>query len=99
MPARRKPDPPNSEASFEDCLAELESIVDAMENDSLPLEELILRYEKGSQILRHCEAVLATARAKVELITLRSRSGENIPPPSDSHSAPADDPADDIRLF
>ena len=47
--ARRKtsPDDGQSEPSFEDALAGLESIVEAMEHENLPLEDLVSHYEKG----------------------------------------------------
>lgn len=104
MPARRKTDPATDPGpSFEECLAGLEEIVEVMENDQLPLEELVARYETGTGLLRRCETMLATARERIELITLRSQSGgpEDLSSgSSDSPSpAPDDEPDDDIRLF
>ena len=51
-------DQPGGEPSFELALAELEEIVAAMEEEQLPLEELVARYEKGSKLLARCESVL-----------------------------------------
>ena len=102
--ARRKSttDPDDPSPSFEEALAGLESIVEAMENEQLPLEELVSRYEQGSKLLERCESVLQSARERIELITLRARSGETTdsgdltgdPAPADD-----DDHDDDIRLF
>ena len=109
--ARRKSsaDEDHSAPSFEEALAGLEAIVEAMEHEHLPLEELVDSYEKGSALLDRCEAILQSARGRIELITLRnqseldpaseSRMGEtpdfSLPPgPPDASN---DD--DDIRLF
>ena len=93
--------------SFEDALAGLEGIVESMEHEALPLEELVNHYEKGSALLNHCEAILKTARGRIELITLRNQQGGPAGPvasPEPSPAlplAPADDSHDDddIRLF
>ncbi len=63
-----------TEPSFEQALAELEELVAAMEEDQLPLEELVEHYEKGSKLLARCEAVLDSARKRLELITLAARN-------------------------
>jgi exodeoxyribonuclease VII small subunit len=94
--------------SFEDALAGLESIVEAMEHEQLPLEELVAYYEKGSELLDRCESVLQSARSRIELITLRqksgiesaSESGTSTSPDLNTPSGPPDSSdADDIRLF
>ena len=94
-----------SQPTFEEALAGLEAIVDAMEHEHLPLEELVAHYEKGSAYLTRCEAILQSARGRIELITLRNR-GE-IALDADANSSegdelsPPDEPDDDndIRLF
>jgi exodeoxyribonuclease VII small subunit len=88
--------------SFEDALAGLEAIVDAMEHEQLPLEDLVAQYEKGSKLLERCETVLQSARERIELITLRARNEIR---DDDGDSAPTSaepdvsDDDDDIRLF
>jgi exodeoxyribonuclease VII small subunit len=108
--ARRKtnPDDDASAPNFEEALAGLEAIVDAMENQQLPLEDLVSHYEKGSELLDRCESILQSARGRIELITLRNKNdngGESLPgtgetfhdlPPS---GVPDDTDDDDIRLF
>jgi exodeoxyribonuclease VII small subunit len=109
MMARKKanPDPADTGASFEDALAGLEGIVEAMEREQLPLEELVDNYEKGSALLARCESILKTARGRIELITLRNQQGgsvgvdagnESRPTPPPTQEADANDD-DDIRLF
>lgn len=97
MPARRKTESesPATDLSFEDAMAELENIVEAMEGEQLPLEELIARYEAGARLLKHCDSVLTGARKRIELITLTDREVEKTPEPEPGD--PDDD--NDITLF
>lgn len=105
--ARRKPqsDDPASSPTFEEALAGLETIVEAMENQQLPLEELVSHYEKGAELLDRCESMLQSARDRIELITLRGRGDEEAPPadPAAGDLTAAEAPNlpedDDIRLF
>jgi len=106
--SRRKSNPaPEAGAgpSFEDALAELEAIVDEMEGEQLPLEDLIARYEQGSALLKRCENVLKSARERLELITLRNQDENALDSGRDARQSPAPpaaaapDDDDDIRLF
>ena len=109
--ARRKSNPEEDPAapSFEQALAGLESIVEAMEHEQLPLEELVAYYEKGSALLDRCESILQSARGRIELITLRNQNeiqSDDPPrtgtPPElslQSESPDDSDDDDDIRLF
>ena len=101
MPRRKsQPDDESAAPSFEEALAGLEAIVEAMEHEQLPLEDLVAHYEKGSALLDRCESILQSARDRIELITLRNQTDTEteISPPS---GAPDDSDADDddIRLF
>ena len=51
--------------SFEDAVEKLESIVEEMESDELPLEKLLVRYEEGAKLVKACEEKLRTAELKV----------------------------------
>lgn len=53
---------------FSDALAELESIVSALEGGQLELEESIARYERGVALLRACQARLAEAEQRVTML-------------------------------
>ena len=55
------PAPKETTATFESALEKLESIVHSMESGQLPLEELLTRYEEGTQWIRFCQDKLATA--------------------------------------
>jgi len=110
--ARSKNSPEEKDAapSFEDALAGLEAIVEAMEHEQLPLEELVAHYEKGSALLNRCESILQAARGRIELITLRNQNeialdaparpvnAADLPTPTDSPDD-SDDDDNDIRLF
>jgi exodeoxyribonuclease VII small subunit len=52
--------------SFEAALAQLETIVDAMEQGEVPLAELLAKYEEGSKLLKVCESRLQDAELKIE---------------------------------
>lgn len=60
--------------SFEQALAELETIVSKLESGKAPLAESIAIYERGDALKSHCESLLKTAEARIEKITL-SRDG------------------------
>lgn len=105
MPARKKTEKPAEAdgASFEDALGELESIVEAMEGEQLPLEDLVSHYEAGTALLKHCDKVLSKARKRIELITL-SANGSIDPKSASSPTASDENPEDpddknDISLF
>ena len=55
--------------SFEDALAELETIVRAMESGELPLEQAMGDYTRGAALRAHCAKKLEEAKLKVEKIT------------------------------
>lgn len=94
-------------STFEQAMGELETLVEAMENDQLPLEELVAHYEKGAGLLRHCEKVLAAAKERIELIEVGNSSEKDLAPASGEDddalssdgSSPAETLDDDIRLL
>lgn len=51
---------------FEAALKKLESIVEAMESDDLPLETLLARYEEGTRLAQVCQSKLAEAELKIQ---------------------------------
>ncbi len=56
--------------SFEDALAQLEKIVERLEQGNVALEESIQQYERGEKLRDHCQRLLGAAEAKVEKIRL-----------------------------
>lgn len=69
MPARKKDEEPNN---FEDAMKRLEEIVSRLEEDQLPLEEMLARYEQGVSLARYCSETLDAAEQKVALISRQS---------------------------
>ena len=53
---------------FETALAELESLVAAMENGSLPLEQSLAAYRRGVELTRVCQERLAQAEQQVKVL-------------------------------
>jgi len=51
---------------FEEAVKKLESIVEAMESEDLPLETLLKRFEEGTRLLRSCQEKLADAEVRVQ---------------------------------
>jgi exodeoxyribonuclease VII small subunit len=54
--------------SFEDALAELDKIVRGLEGGQQKLEDAISAYERGAKLRQHCEAKLAEAEQRVQVI-------------------------------
>ena len=63
------------ELPFEEALEKLESIVETMESDELPLETLLARYEEGTRLVRTCQAKLAEAELKIQQLE-KNAAGE-----------------------
>jgi exodeoxyribonuclease VII small subunit len=57
-----------SPQSFESALAELESIVAAMEAGDLPLKESLAAYKRGAELVQYCQGALKDARLQVEVL-------------------------------
>jgi exodeoxyribonuclease VII small subunit len=63
-----KPKHAGTELNFESAMDRLEAIVEKMESGKLPLEELIVRYEEGMNLVKICQERLASAEQKIEII-------------------------------
>ena len=62
--------------SFEQALAELETIVQRLESGQAPLEDSIAMYERGARLKAHCESRLEAARLRVEKIVVGPQGAE-----------------------
>ena len=102
MSSKTKP----AELNFEKAMDRLEAIVEQMETGKLPLEDLIVRYEEGMNLVKVCQERLTSAEQKIEIIA-RNKSGKpvvkNFEPAVESAN---DDKApekelknDEVRLF
>ena len=102
-PSKKKKDQPTDpQPSFEQALEELEVMVETMESGQLPLEKLIANYERGAELIGHCETVLNDARKRLELITLKpkaSTTDANNDSTQDEAPTSNNNNDDEIRLF
>ena len=78
---------------FEATLDELEKVVSAMEEESIPLKDLLKYYEKGNQLIEDCESSILSARKQLETIKAKTTAT----PAKPANNADQDD--DEIRLF
>ncbi len=88
--------------SFEQAIAELELIVEQVENEQLPLNELIDQYEKGVRLYSICDKLLGQARERLEMITLKAGNPNHPTPAQPDHSesvSEGESDDNDIRLF
>lgn len=51
--------------SFEQAMGELEKIVQAVESGQVPLAEALAQYEKGIELVSHCQKILSQAEQKI----------------------------------
>jgi exodeoxyribonuclease VII small subunit len=58
----------NTKFNFEESLASLEGLVEAMEAGDLSLEESLKAFEQGIKLTRECQQALDAAEQKVQLL-------------------------------
>lgn len=54
--------------SFEAALAQLEQVVADMESGKLPLEETLVAYQRGAELLQQCRSRLDDAQQRVRIL-------------------------------
>ena len=59
----------NEEKSFEELLAQIESIVTEMESKKLPLDKQLASFEEGTALIRKCHSILKNAEGRVEQLS------------------------------
>ncbi len=60
---------PVDKLSYEQALAELESIVASLESNKLPLEESMALFERGQELSRHCVELLDKAELRIKQLS------------------------------
>ena len=63
-PSAAEPVPPR----YEDALAELEGLVQRMEDGQLPLDQLLDNYRRGAALLELCRSRLAAIEQQVKVL-------------------------------
>jgi exodeoxyribonuclease VII small subunit len=102
-----RPKQRETEPNFERAMERLEAIVEQMESGKLPLEDLIVRYEEGMNLVKVCQERLANAEQKIEIIA-RSSAGKSVvkefeptqeAAATDKRTEEAESTNDEIKLF
>jgi exodeoxyribonuclease VII small subunit len=65
---------------FEEALKKLEGIVETMEQDDLPLETLLAKYEQGAKLVKICQQKLAEAELKIQQLEKDAGGGMKLEP-------------------
>jgi exodeoxyribonuclease VII small subunit len=67
MPKKNTPEtqPPQS---YEAAVAELESLTEMLESGQLPLDQLLVHYQRGAELLTYCRAQLDAIEAQVKVM-------------------------------
>lgn len=55
---------------FEQLVQEVETIVQRLESGELPLAEAIREYQRGIELIRHCNAILDQAELQISQLRL-----------------------------
>ena len=102
-----KTKPGEADLNFEGAMDRLEKIVEQMESGKLPLEDLIVRYEEGMNLVKVCQERLAKAEQKIEIIA-RNSAGKAVVKDFETAQEPAaptesvgesESTNDEIKLF
>jgi exodeoxyribonuclease VII small subunit len=72
-PTEKSGAPEVNQLSYEQALAELESIVTSLESAKMSLNETMALYERGQALTKHCVQLLDKAELKVKKL-----SGESL---------------------
>jgi exodeoxyribonuclease VII small subunit len=72
---------------FEHSLAELEALVERLEQGDLPLDDALKSFERGVALTRQCQGALKAAQQQVEILLKNSVSAD--PEPFTAASEPA----------
>lgn len=58
----------SDDMTFREAMSELNGIVEALESNTLELEESLVKYERGIALLRFLKESLNTAQQKIEVL-------------------------------
>ena len=68
MPRNAPPATPPTPPRYEDALAELERLVQRMEDGQLPLDQLLDNYRRGAELLEACRSRLGAIEEQVKVL-------------------------------
>ena len=55
-------------ATYEAAMAELEQLVQGLESGELPLEQMLLGYQRGAALLAHCREKLQAVENQIKVL-------------------------------
>ncbi len=56
------------ELTYEQAMQELEQLVEALNAGDLPLEQLMVSYARGAQLLEHCQSKLQAVEQQIKVL-------------------------------
>ncbi|MBS0187041.1 MAG: exodeoxyribonuclease VII small subunit [Planctomycetes bacterium] len=65
----------DDELSFEDALAQVESIIESIEGGEIGLEKSLTEYERGVRLIKRCREVLSHAEERIQTLTRDLKPG------------------------
>jgi exodeoxyribonuclease VII small subunit len=68
MPRHTPVTAPAAAPTYEEALAELERLVQRMEDGQMPLDQLLGSYQRGAELLELCRSRLAAVEAQVKVL-------------------------------
>lgn len=86
--------PALDDLSYGEALSRLEAVVEAMEEEDLPLEELLTRYEEGRRLADLCQTRLANAELRIQQLEADATGATTLTELSDADNADAEPPAE-----
>lgn len=75
---------PEKPLTFEQALARLESITNAIEQGEITLEETIAKHEEGMKLLEFCKKTLATAEQRITKLSAAAEAAPSDKPVGDN---------------
>ncbi|NMA12596.1 MAG: exodeoxyribonuclease VII small subunit [Chloroflexi bacterium] len=64
--------------TYKEAIEQLESIVEQLEKGGIELEEALVLYQSGTQLLSFCNQILDQTQQKLEKIGLQSSAEEQL---------------------
>ena len=64
----------NNPQNFEQALAELERVIDEIENDEVKLEIALEKYQKGVILVKYCQDKLVEVEQKIKILDIDSNT-------------------------
>ena len=67
-PATPAPSTAPAPVNYEAAMQELEALVAGLEGGQLPLDQLIVSYQRGSELLAYCQAKLQQVEQQIKVL-------------------------------